>query len=149
MTENELNNNEPDLMADNNPDEPYATGNVVEGTITNITNFGAFMRIDDKMEGLIHISEVANEFVTDINRYVKVGEKIKVRIMGVGKNNKLELSIKRTKKAEKKAALFIHNRTKNVTFEEKLTKFLKRSEEKQIDIRRNLKVKQGVGKKRK
>ena len=47
-------------------------GHIVEGTITNVTNFGAFVSIDGGEEGLVHISEIANEFITDINQFVKM-----------------------------------------------------------------------------
>ena len=63
--------------------------------------------------------------------------------------NKLDLSMKQTKEKEPEPALFLHRKSKNSNFEDKLGQFLKRSEEKQIDIRRNLKQKQGITKKRK
>lgn len=125
-------------------------GKIVEGEVTNVTNFGAFVRLADSgEEGLVHISEVANEFITDIDRFVKVGDKVNVRIMARNDKGKLELSIKRTKEKEEKPSLFINKKTKDSSFEDKMSQFLKRSEEKQIDIRRNLKNKQGISKKRK
>jgi len=125
-------------------------GQIVEGEVTNVTNFGAFVRLaESQEEGLVHISEVANEFITDIDRFVKVGDKVNVRVMSRNDKGKLELSIKRTKEKEEKPSLFINKKTKDNSFEEKMSQFLKRSEEKQIDIRRNLKNKQGISKKRK
>jgi len=124
-------------------------GQTLDGDVTNVTRFGAFVRLQDGQEGLVHISEVANEFITDINAYVKAGDKVKVKVLSRNEKNQLELSIKRTKDKEQKPGLFINTRTKDNTFEERLTMFLKKSEEKQIDIRRNLKNKQGIAKKRK
>jgi S1 RNA binding domain protein len=132
-------------------------GNIVEGEITNITSFGAFIRISEvNEEGLIHISEIADEYVKDINAFCKVGEKVKVKVLSRNKkNNKLELSLKQAtedyKPVEKpeikpKKPIKI---TRNPNFEDKLTNFLKKSEEKQIDIRRNIKHKQGIVKRRK
>lgn len=124
-------------------------GQIIDGDVTNVTRFGAFVRIKEGQEGLVHISEVANEFITDINAYVKSGDKVKVKVLSRNDKGQLELSIKRTKEKEQKPGLFINSRTKDNSFEEKITSFLKRSEEKQIDIRRNLKNKQGIAKKRK
>ena len=124
-------------------------GDIVEGEVTNVTKFGAFVRIREGLEGLVHISEIANEFVTDISKFVNVGDKVQVKILAMNEKNKLELSVKKAKVTEKEPALFIRKKTKNTAFEDKLTMFLKRSEEKQIDIRRNLKNKQGISKKRK
>ena len=125
-------------------------GEIVEGEITNVTAFGAFVKLDDLgEEGLVHISEVANEYITNLDQYVKVGDKVSVRVMTRNDKGKLELSIKRTKEKEVKPSLFINQKSKNNGFEERLNQFLKKSEEKQIDIRRNLKNKQGITKKRK
>lgn len=144
--------------------EDIKLGSVVEGEVTNITNFGAFVKLENGEEGLIHISEIANEFVKDIASFITVGEKVKVKILKRNpKNNKLELSLKQTAEAPAETqtssapsapveapdkSLFLRNKTKNSDFEDKMIGFLKKSDEKQIDIRRNLKNKQGISKKR-
>ena len=132
-------------------------GSVVEGEIINITNFGAFVSIEGKEEGLVHISEIANEFITDINNFVKIGQKVKVKVLARNKRNKLELSIKKVEKTEdgqevpavKSIITKAKPKERQSGFEDTLTSFIKRSEERQIDIRRNLKNKQGINKKRK
>ena len=50
-------------------------GSVMEGTVTGITKFGAFVELPDKKVGLVHISEVANEYVKDVNDFLKVRDK--------------------------------------------------------------------------
>ncbi len=124
-------------------------GQTLEADVTNVTRFGAFVRLSDGQEGLVHISEVANEFITDINAYIKPGERVTVKVLSRNDKGQLELSIKRTKEKEQKPGLFINARTKDNSFEERMSLFLKKSEEKQIDIRRNLKNKQGIVKKKK
>lgn len=144
-------------------------GQILEGEVTHVASFGAFVKFPDTEDGLIHISEIANEFVTDIHQFVKKGDKVKVKVLGRNQKNKLELSIKRiqtaaspvrpTKTAEPvyvpdavqelEVASFSVNKSKNMGFEDRLTRFLKQSEEKQIDLRRSLKQKQGIAKKRK
>ena len=61
-------------------------GNIVEGTIVNITNFGAFVEIEGKT-GLVHISEVADSFVKDIRQYLKEQDKVKVKILSIDTSN--------------------------------------------------------------
>jgi len=123
-------------------------GNIIEVDVTNIADFGVFVRCASGEEGLIHISEVANEFVTNINKYVKLGEKVNVKVLGRNKKGKLEFSIKKVVETKPKKALFIRSSSENKEFEDVLNKFLKRSDEKQVDIRRNMKKKQGITKKK-
>ena len=144
-------------MTDENVDEKGAAeeqepaveqGNVITVEVTSIADFGVFVKCSNGEEGLIHISEVANEFVTNINKYVTVGQKVKVKVLGRNKKGKLEFSIKKVSEDKPKKALFIRSSSENKEFEDVLTKFLKRSDEKQVDIRRNLKKKQGISKKK-
>ncbi|MBL6722529.1 MAG: S1 RNA-binding domain-containing protein [Candidatus Margulisbacteria bacterium] len=135
-------------LTESNESQAIEPGNVISVEVTNIADFGAFVRCENGEEGLIHISEVANEFVTNINKYVKLGEKISVKVLGRNKKGKLEFSIKKVADAKPKKALFIRSSSENKEFEDVLTKFLKRSDEKQVDIRRNMKKKQGITKKK-
>lgn len=132
-------------------EEKKTDPSITEGTVTNVTHFGAFVKLQDGEEGLVHISEVANEYVTNIEEHVKVGDVVKVKILGRNDKKKLDLSMKQSTESAQMPdqALFLHRKTKNSGFEDKISSFLKKSEEKQIDIRRNLKVKQGITKKRK
>ena len=132
-----------------NKEEINIIGKIVTGTVSNVANFGAFVVLDNGESGLVHISEIANEFITDINHFVKNGEKVTVKVLAKSGKGKLELSIKQAKEKDvSEKVLFLHKKTKNVNFEDKLNSFLKKSEEKQVDIRRNLKNKQGISKKR-
>lgn len=79
-----------------------AVGNIVEGKVAKITAYGAFVDIDGGGTGMIHISEVANSYVKDINDHVKVGENVTVKVIGINEQNKVSLSIKETQ--EKPAA---------------------------------------------
>lgn len=75
-------------------------GNIVEGTITGIAKFGAFVELPDKKVGLVHISEVANEFVNDVNDYLKVKDKVKVKVITIDDRGKIALSIKQAQPAQ-------------------------------------------------
>ena len=73
----------------------YKVGKVVKGNITGIENYGIFVNLDNYYSGLIHISEISEGFVKDINDYGKVGDTIYSRIIEVNEDtNQLKLSIK-------------------------------------------------------
>ena len=69
-------------------------GTVVEGKVSKITGFGAFVDIDGGGSGMVHISEVANTYVKDINDHLKVGDAVKAKVVAINENNKIALSIK-------------------------------------------------------
>ncbi len=69
-------------------------GAILEGKIKTITNFGAFVVFPDNKTGLIHISEVANAYVSDIRQHLTEGQDVKVMVIGT-ENGKINLSIKR------------------------------------------------------
>ncbi len=70
-------------------------GMILEGTVTNVTNFGAFVDVGVHQDGLVHISQLANRFVSDLNDIVKVGQVVKVRVMEVDtKLKRIGLSMK-------------------------------------------------------
>ena len=73
----------------------YEGGKIVKGCVTGIENYGIFVSLDEYYSGLIHISEISNNFVKNVNDYVNIGETIKVKILDVDEENcHLKLSIK-------------------------------------------------------
>ena len=69
-------------------------GTIVEGKIKSITNFGAFVALPENKTGLVHISEVANTYVSDIRQHLTEGQDVKVMVIGT-ENGKINLSLKR------------------------------------------------------
>ena len=69
-------------------------GTVLEGKVKSITNFGAFIALPENKTGMVHISEVANAYVSDIRQHLTEGQDVKVVIIG-NENGKINLSIKR------------------------------------------------------
>ena len=67
----------------------------MEGKVTSITKFGAFVALDNGKSGLVHISEIANTFVNDVHDYLQEGQAVKVLVLST-ENGKVNLSIKRT-----------------------------------------------------
>ena len=70
-------------------------GEILEGRVTGITKFGAFVALPGGKSGLVHISEVANAFVSDVNEYVQVGQTVKVKVLSISPEGKINLSIKK------------------------------------------------------
>ena len=69
-------------------------GAILEGTVSSIAKFGAFVNLPERRSGLVHISEIASEYVADVNDYLKVGQPVKVRILAITPEGKINLSIK-------------------------------------------------------
>ena len=73
----------------------FAVGEVLEGRVTGITKFGAFVALEGGKSGLVHISEIANSYVSSVEDYLKIGQTVKVRVLSIGEGGKINLSIKR------------------------------------------------------
>ena len=69
-------------------------GSILEGKVTSITKFGAFVALEGGRSGLVHISEIANTFVNDVHDYLQEGQTVKVLVLST-ENGKLHLSLKR------------------------------------------------------
>lgn len=70
-------------------------GMIVTGKVTGIKKFGAFVTLEDKRSGLVHISEVANTYVEDITAHLEEGQEVKVKIIGIDESGRINLSIKK------------------------------------------------------
>ncbi|MFJ5716985.1 S1 domain-containing RNA-binding protein [Neobacillus sp. NPDC093127] len=137
-------------------------GSKVQGKVTGITNFGAFVELPGGSTGLVHISEVADSYVKDVNDHLKVGDLIEVKVISE-KDGKTALSIKkaidrpegqpssysqrppRQGRADSRSKDF---RSKGSfkpkeNFEDKMAKFLKASEENLSSLKRNTETKRG------
>ena len=78
-------------------------GNVFEGRVTGVKPFGAFVALPEGRVGMVHISEVSNEFVQDINTVLHDGDAVKVQVINIAPDGKIALSIKRTQPAPERA----------------------------------------------
>lgn len=70
-------------------------GEIFEGKVTGITKFGAFVSLPDGSNGLVHISEIANTYVSDVHDHVTEGQTVKVKVIGISEAGKINLSIKK------------------------------------------------------
>lgn len=132
-------------------------GKIYDGKITGIMNFGAFVDIGDSVTGLVHISEVALSYVKDINEHLKIGDSVKVKVLGVDEKGKMSMSIKQALKETRQPRprneqtnvrpadidWSFKNEQTDLSFEDKLNKFKQASEEKMHDLKRNMESKRG------
>ncbi len=115
---------------------PVVVGSIVEGVVTGITNFGAFVQLPTGETGLVHISEIADTYVRDIRDYLKERDKVKVKILSFDGKSKIGLSIKQALPPSER-------RQSRQSFEEKLARFVRDSDEKLADLRRNTDSRRG------
>lgn len=117
-------------------------GEVVEGTVTDIMNYGVFVKLEDGKSGLVHISEVSKDFVQDIHQVLNSGDKVKAKVLNIDEKGKIALSIK-------KAMMDVREVAKGpMTLDDMLSKFMKDSDERQLDLKRNLESKRGTSRRR-
>ena len=141
-------------------------GKIYEGKVTGITKFGAFVDLGDNITGMVHISEVAPTFVKEITDYVTMGQTVKVRVLNIGEEGKVSLSIKRAADPAP-ASQSRPQRPRNnsdrerrsggyeggssytkpaeggKSFEDMLSKFMQRSDEKMSDLKKSMDSKRG------
>ncbi|WP_332650591.1 S1 domain-containing RNA-binding protein [Lysinibacillus sp. 54212] len=129
-------------------------GSKVQGKVTGITNFGAFVELPDGKTGLVHISEVADNYVKDINEHLKVGDEVEVKVMNVEADGKIGLSIRKAKPQAERPERPQRPRRDNrqnerndrqpkENFEQKMARFLKDSDERLATLKRATESKRG------
>lgn len=116
-------------------------GSIVKGKVTGIKNFGAFVQLPGGKTGLVHISEVADQYVEDINEHLSVGEEVEVKVLSVGDDGKISLSIKKAKEPKPKPRP--RKDPSPEDFEKKLSSFLKDSEDRMSTIKRQTESRRG------
>lgn len=116
-----------------------SVGKVIEGTVTGITNFGAFVQLPEGKSGLVHISEISHDYVEKVSDYLKRDEKIKVKVLSITNDGKISLSIRKAKpKSNKPAEIEWNSPTDNqrgMSFEDKMNSFLKDSNDKHDQLK--------------
>lgn len=127
-------------------------GEILDGRVSGITGFGAFVTLPDGRSGLVHISEVADTYVRDIREYLTEGQEVKVKVMNLSPDGKIGLSIRRAAPtaeqqerrgerrpsgaarpasrpaAENAGSQYVPETSGNRNFEDKLKQFMKESD---------------------
>lgn len=148
-------------------------GAVVSGKVTGLTDFGAFVEIEDGKTGMIHISEVAPNYVKDIREHLSVGQEVRAKVISVSPEGKISLSIRKLDdqtesrehkpqrpfkpKTERRSAPQVWNGQKSSapaegekqSFEDMMARFKQVSDEKMTDLKRTDSKRGSVGYSRK
>ena len=72
----------------------FGVGSILDGKVTGITKFGAFVALPEGKSGLVHISEIAYSYVNQVSDHLKEGQEVKVKVIGIDQSNRINLSIK-------------------------------------------------------
>ena len=133
-------------------------GMILEGKVTGITKFGAFVELPGGRTGMVHISEVAATFVKEIRDYVSENQTIKVKILNISEHGKISLSMKRPvdppprtgnsaprqqRPGRPGSYEWQSRRNEGGTFEEMMSRFKQTSDEKMSDLKRCMESKRG------
>lgn len=73
----------------------FGVGSILDGKVTGITKFGAFVSLPEGRSGLVHISEIAYSYVNEVSDHLQEGQEVKVKVIGIDQANRINLSIKR------------------------------------------------------
>ena len=141
-------------------------GAILEGKVTGLTDFGAFVELPTGGSGMVHISEVSSTFVKNIRDHLEVGQTVKVKVLSVSDNGKINLSIKKAEDDGKEGAQRVQRpqkpyppkrssapanvwqgtkpaSTEGQSFEEMMARFKQVSDEKFTDLKRSSESKHG------
>ncbi|MBS6546143.1 MAG: S1 RNA-binding domain-containing protein [Clostridiaceae bacterium] len=135
-----------------------AVGAIFEGKVTGITKFGAFVALPEGKSGMVHISEVANSFVSDIKDFLTEGQMVKVKVINIDQAGRINLSIKKAQQPGEDGGASARPQAQQrrpaprprggaprqaprdpatMTFEDKLKMFMADSESRMADIKHN------------
>lgn len=134
-------------------------GQIVEGKVTGVTNFGVFVDLGEGKSGLVHISEIAQTYVSDVKEFVKENDVVKMMVLNISDDGKISLSIKKAQQPQDKpkqkfatkaparpqksefnpsspAAVWMPKKSESTSFEDMMAKFKQTSDEKFSDLKR-------------
>ena len=118
-------------------------GSIVDGKVTGITKFGAFVSLPDGRSGLVHISEIAYSYVNEVSDFLQLGQEVKVKIISIDPNGRINLSIKKTadpparqsRRSPPQPAAGSSSAPRSDSFEDKLKQFMQDSDSRLSGVR--------------
>lgn len=131
-------------------------GGILDGKVTGVKKFGAFVLLPDGTTGMVHISEVSNEYIQELSDVLTEGQEVKVKVLSVSPEGKVALSIKRTQEKPPKPARADSGKVwqprasaapqaDGMSFEDMMARFKTQSEEKISDLKRVTEARRGGG----
>lgn len=140
-------------------------GQIVQGNVVRLLPYGVLVRLDDGTTGLVHISEIDQNYVRDVNDYFQLNDPVTVKVLATGERGKVELSVKQARGegdpplvprrppveeasangdgAEHVEAPAYSRRESRASFEDKMKEFMSESSERLSDLKRNIENKRG------
>ena len=109
-------------------------GAVVDGTVSRITPYGAFLTLEGGKMGLVHISEIDRNYVKDVHEHLRETDVVQAKVIAIKEDGKIDLSIKALQDPAPPRA----RRGSDPDFEARLKKFMRQSEERQVDFKRSV-----------
>lgn len=123
---------------------------IVKGKVTGVTKFGAFVSLENGASGMVHISEITDKFVKDINDHLHISDEVEAVVVSIDDKGKIGLSIKKCKAIKAAMApppMFDEGvPPRDTDFENMMKRFKSVSNDKQADIKRGFESKRGTGK---
>ena len=114
-------------------------GQILKGSVSGITKFGAFVKLENGKSGMVHISEISNNYINEIKDHLSEGQEVRVKVISIDEKGRISLSIKRAMENNAPAPTGNHSsqpasytapQRKSVSFEDMLQKFKQDSDEK-------------------
>lgn len=102
-------------------------GSIVDGKVTGLSKFGAFVALPEGKTGMVHISEISTSYVKEITDFIKVDQEVKVKVLGIDERGRISLSIRQ--------AVIEDKPYKKVSFEDMLSRFMQDSNDKISDLK--------------
>lgn len=136
-------------------------GSILEGKVTGITKFGAFVELPGGKTGMVHISEVASTYVKEIKDFISENQTVKVKVISIAEDGKVALSIKKAIPVQPRqpqqryqaprsqpSQYDFSKRNENMSFEDMMNKFKQSSDEKMSDLKKFMDNKRGSASKK-
>ena len=128
-------------------------GGILEGKVTGVKKFGAFVLLPDGTTGMVHVSEVSNEYIQELSDVLSEGQMVKVKVLSVSPEGKVALSIKKTQEKPPRPARADTGKVwqpkakpqvgDSMNFEDMMSRFKTQSEEKISDLKRVTEARRG------
>ncbi|MFI3250032.1 MAG: S1 RNA-binding domain-containing protein [Eubacteriales bacterium] len=124
----------------------FGVGAILDGKVSGITKFGAFISLPEGRSGLVHISEIAHTYVSEVAEHLSEGQEVKVKVIGIDPSNRVNLSIKKATEPPQRQQNY-RPRPQNqqnfarpapqepTDFEDRLKQFMQNSDSKQAEMR--------------
>jgi S1 RNA binding domain protein len=118
-------------------------GSIVSGNVVRIAPYGAFVKLESGETGLVHISEIDRNYVRSVDEHLRIDDQVTVKVVGIKEDGKIDLSIKQADPGWQPETTRPRRSAKDPEFEQKLKRFMRSSEERLVDVKRQREGRRG------